>query len=103
MCKIATMHTHFLLLLACVSITVDTSGTKRISVAWERQISSQKQNSNLHSLQIIKTHSKSSLSTMSSLVQVQVSQSHVTTDDQSVSKSWFRGPSGSHDLILISV
>jgi hypothetical protein len=31
------------------------------------------------------------------------SQSHVTTDDQSVSKSWFRGPSGSHDRILIFV
>jgi hypothetical protein len=31
------------------------------------------------------------------------SQSHVTTDDQSVSKSWFQGPSGSHDQILISV
>jgi hypothetical protein len=30
-------------------------------------------------------------------------QSHVTTDDQSVSKSWFQGPSGSHDGILISV
>jgi hypothetical protein len=28
---------------------------------------------------------------------------HVTTDDQSVSKSWFRGPSGSNDRILISV
>jgi hypothetical protein len=31
------------------------------------------------------------------------SQSHVTTDDQSVSPSWCRGPSGSHDRILISV
>jgi hypothetical protein len=31
------------------------------------------------------------------------SQSHVTTDDQSASKSWFQGPSGSHDRILISV
>jgi hypothetical protein len=31
------------------------------------------------------------------------SQSHVTTDDQSVSKSWFQDPSGSHDRILISV
>jgi hypothetical protein len=30
------------------------------------------------------------------------SQSYVTTDDQTVSKSWFRGPSGSHDRILIS-
>jgi hypothetical protein len=29
--------------------------------------------------------------------------SHVTTDNQSVSKSWFRGPSGSYDRILISV
>jgi hypothetical protein len=33
----------------------------------------------------------------------QVRQSHVTTDDQSVSKSRFQGPSGSHDRILISV
>jgi hypothetical protein len=31
------------------------------------------------------------------------SQSHVTTDDQAVSKSWFQGPSGIHDRILISV
>jgi hypothetical protein len=31
------------------------------------------------------------------------SPSHVTSNDQSVSKSWFRGPSGSHDRILISV
>jgi hypothetical protein len=31
------------------------------------------------------------------------SQSHVTTDDQSISPSWCRGPSGSHDRILISV
>jgi hypothetical protein len=31
------------------------------------------------------------------------SQSYVTTDDQSVSKSWFQGPSGSHDRIFISV
>jgi hypothetical protein len=30
------------------------------------------------------------------------SQSHVNTDDQSVSKSWFQGPSGSHDRTLIS-
>jgi hypothetical protein len=31
------------------------------------------------------------------------SQSHVTTDDQSVSKSWIRAQSGSHDRTLISV
>jgi hypothetical protein len=31
------------------------------------------------------------------------SQSHVTTDDQSVSKSWIRAPCGSRDRILISV
>jgi hypothetical protein len=31
------------------------------------------------------------------------SQSHVTTDDQSVSKFWFQGPWGSHDRIFISV
>jgi hypothetical protein len=31
------------------------------------------------------------------------SQSHVTTDDQSVSKSWIQAPSGSHDRTLISV
>jgi hypothetical protein len=30
-------------------------------------------------------------------------QSHVTTDDQSVSKSWFRDPSGSHDRTLIYI
>jgi hypothetical protein len=30
------------------------------------------------------------------------SQSHVTTDDQSVSKSWIRAPYGSRDRILIS-
>jgi hypothetical protein len=30
------------------------------------------------------------------------SQSHVTPDDQSVSPSWCRGPSGSHDRILIT-
>jgi hypothetical protein len=30
-------------------------------------------------------------------------QSHVTTDDQSVSKSWFRGPPWSHDRIFNSV
>jgi hypothetical protein len=36
--------------------------------------------------------------------QVSQSQSHVTTDDQSVSsKSWFQGPCGSHDQIFISV
>jgi hypothetical protein len=32
-----------------------------------------------------------------------VTQSHVTTDDQSVSKSSIRAPSGSHDRTLISV
>jgi hypothetical protein len=32
-----------------------------------------------------------------------ISQSYFTTDDQSVSKSWFQGPWGSHDLIFISV
>jgi hypothetical protein len=32
-----------------------------------------------------------------------VSQSHVTTDDQSVSKSWIRAPYGSRDRKLISV
>jgi hypothetical protein len=31
------------------------------------------------------------------------SQGQITTGDQSVSPSWFRGPSGSHDRILISV
>jgi hypothetical protein len=31
------------------------------------------------------------------------SQSHVATDDQSVSKSWIRAPCGSRDRILISV
>jgi hypothetical protein len=31
------------------------------------------------------------------------SQSHITTDDQSVSVSWFRAPSGAHDQILITV
>jgi hypothetical protein len=31
------------------------------------------------------------------------SQSHITTDDQSVSASWFRAPSGAHDQILITV
>jgi hypothetical protein len=31
------------------------------------------------------------------------SQSHVTTEDKSVSKSWFQGPFGSHDRTLISV
>jgi hypothetical protein len=31
------------------------------------------------------------------------SQSHVTTDDQSVSKSWLQGPAGSRDRTLISV
>jgi hypothetical protein len=31
------------------------------------------------------------------------SQSYFTTDDQSVSKSWFQGPCGSHDRIFISV
>jgi hypothetical protein len=31
------------------------------------------------------------------------SQSYFTTDDQSVSKSWFQGPWGSHDRIFISV
>jgi hypothetical protein len=31
------------------------------------------------------------------------SQSHVTTDDQSVSKSWIRAPCGSRDRTLISV
>jgi hypothetical protein len=39
---------------------------------------------------------------LSFLVQTQ-SQSHVTTDDQSVSPSWCRGLSGSHDQILIFV
>jgi hypothetical protein len=37
MCKIATMDTHFVLMLACVSITVDTSGAGKFSVAWERR------------------------------------------------------------------
>jgi hypothetical protein len=31
------------------------------------------------------------------------SQSHFTTDGQSVSPSWFRAPSGAHDQILITV
>jgi hypothetical protein len=31
------------------------------------------------------------------------SQSHITTDDQSVSESWFRAPSGAHDQMLITV
>jgi hypothetical protein len=30
------------------------------------------------------------------------SQSHITTDDQSVSESWFRAPSGAHDQMLIA-
>jgi hypothetical protein len=32
-----------------------------------------------------------------------LSQSHITTDDQSVSASWFRAPSGAHDQMLITV
>jgi hypothetical protein len=31
------------------------------------------------------------------------SQSHITTDDQPVSESWFRAPSGAHDQMLITV
>jgi hypothetical protein len=31
------------------------------------------------------------------------SESHITTDDQSVSASWFRAPSGAHDQMLITV
>jgi hypothetical protein len=31
------------------------------------------------------------------------SQSQITTDDQSVSASWFRAPSGAHDQMLITV
>jgi hypothetical protein len=31
------------------------------------------------------------------------SQSHFTTDDQSISPSWYRAPSGAHDQVLISV
>jgi hypothetical protein len=31
------------------------------------------------------------------------SQSHITTDDQSVSASWFRAPFGAHDQMLITV
>jgi hypothetical protein len=31
------------------------------------------------------------------------SQSHIATDDQSVSKSWCRAPSGAHDQIFITV
>jgi hypothetical protein len=31
------------------------------------------------------------------------SQSHITTDDLSVSASWFRAPSGAHDQMLITV
>jgi hypothetical protein len=31
------------------------------------------------------------------------SQSHITTDDQSDSESWFRAPSGAHDQMLITV
>jgi hypothetical protein len=31
------------------------------------------------------------------------SQSHITTDDLSVSASWFRAPSWAHDQILINV
>jgi hypothetical protein len=34
---------------------------------------------------------------------VSVSQSHVTTDGQSVSPSWCRAPSGAQDQILITV
>jgi hypothetical protein len=30
-------------------------------------------------------------------------QSHITTDGQSVSPSWCRAPSGAHDQILITV
>jgi hypothetical protein len=29
--------------------------------------------------------------------------SHITTDDQSVSESWFRAPSAAHDQMLITV
>jgi hypothetical protein len=32
-----------------------------------------------------------------------MSVSHITTDDQSVSASWFRAPSGAHDQMLIQV
>jgi hypothetical protein len=35
--------------------------------------------------------------------QVKVSQGHITTDGQSVSKSWCRAPSGPHDQIFITV
>jgi hypothetical protein len=38
-----------------------------------------------------------------SSMQFKVNQSHVTTDNQSVSPPWCRCPSGSHDQILISV
>jgi hypothetical protein len=31
------------------------------------------------------------------------SQSHITTDDQSISASWFWAPSGAHDQMLITV
>jgi hypothetical protein len=31
------------------------------------------------------------------------SQSHITTDDQSVSASWFRALSGAHDHMFITV
>jgi hypothetical protein len=33
----------------------------------------------------------------------QKSQSHITTDKQSVNPSWFRAPSGAHDQMLITV
>jgi hypothetical protein len=35
--------------------------------------------------------------------QTSQSQSHITTDDQLVSASWFRAPSGAHDQMLITV
>jgi hypothetical protein len=37
------------------------------------------------------------------LVTSSQSQSHITTDDQSVSASWFRAPFGAHDQMLITV
>jgi hypothetical protein len=41
-----------------------------------------------------------------SLISISVvmsSQSHISTDDQSVSASWFRAPSGAHDQMLTTV
>jgi hypothetical protein len=48
-------------------------------------------------------HPLPSLTSLTAFTNITQSQSHITTDDQSVSASWFWAPSGAHDQMLSTV